>query len=83
MTLYFIPPMLVFTNMTSFYLPKKATALEQAISTEIRAMYTDGAMTALIQKYGADPAQFLKPTEAMAKARRGVDRPADWTPPTI
>ena len=69
--------------MTSFYLPKKATALEQAISAEIRTMYTNGELTALIQKYGADPAQFLKPTEAMAKARQGVDRPAGWTPPTI
>jgi polar amino acid transport system substrate-binding protein len=69
--------------MTSFYLPPQATALEAAISTEIRAMYTSGQMTALVTEYGAEPAQFLKPSPSMADSRRGVDRPADWNPPTI
>jgi polar amino acid transport system substrate-binding protein len=69
--------------MTSFYLPKQATALEKAFSQEIRKMYASGEMTTLAQKYGADPNQFLKPAPTMAKTRQGVDRPADWTPPSI
>lgn len=68
---------------TGFYLPKQDGDLERAISAEIRKMYASGELTTLVRKYGADPAQFLKPTPAMAKARQGVDRPADWAPPTI
>ncbi|MFF0016610.1 substrate-binding periplasmic protein [Streptomyces sp. NPDC005374] len=68
---------------TGFYLPRKATKLEQAISREIDAMYTNGEMTRLVTKYGGDPEQFLKPAADVASARRGVDRPAGWNPPTI
>ncbi|MFD9331881.1 substrate-binding periplasmic protein [Streptomyces sp. NPDC060065] len=68
---------------TGFYLPKKATKLEQAISAQIDAMYKNGEMAKLVEKYGGDPEQFLKPDAAVATARRGVDRPADWTPPSI
>jgi polar amino acid transport system substrate-binding protein len=69
--------------MTSFYLPKQAKKLEQAISEEIRKMYDSGELTKLIEKWGGDPEQFLKPAPEMAKSRQGVDRPADWTPPSI
>jgi polar amino acid transport system substrate-binding protein len=68
--------------MTSFYLPKQAPKLEAAISNEIRAMYESGEMAKLIEKYGGDPAQFLTPSPWMAAMRQGVDRPADWTPPS-
>jgi ABC-type amino acid transport substrate-binding protein len=67
----------------AFYLPKNATALEAAISAEIDKMYASGEMTQLVQKYGADPEQFLKPTPAMSESRQDVDRPADWTAPSI
>ncbi|MEV0289749.1 MULTISPECIES: transporter substrate-binding domain-containing protein [unclassified Kribbella] len=69
--------------MTSFYLPKQATALEKAISEQIRAMYASGELTKLIEKYGGAPDQFLKPAPEIAVTRRGVDRPADWQPPSI
>jgi ABC-type amino acid transport substrate-binding protein len=69
--------------MTAFYLPKQATALEKAISEQIRAMYGSGEMTKLIEKYGGAPDQFLKPAREIAATRRGVDRPADWQPPSI
>jgi len=69
--------------MTSFYLPKESPKLAAAISREIRAMYGNGELTALIRKYGGDPDEFLKPSPEMAATRRGVDRPADWTPPSI
>jgi polar amino acid transport system substrate-binding protein len=69
--------------MTSFYLPKESTKLADAISGEIRKMYASGELTTLIEKYGGDPEEFLKPADGMAETRRGVDRPADWTPPSI
>jgi polar amino acid transport system substrate-binding protein len=69
--------------MTGFYLPKQESKLNDAISAQIRAMYADGELTALIKKYGGDPAQFLKPSPSMAKQRQGVDRPAGWQPPSI
>ncbi|MDF2265267.1 transporter substrate-binding domain-containing protein [Streptomyces coacervatus] len=68
---------------TGFYLPKQATKLEKAISAQIDAMYTDGEMANLVKNYGGDPEQFLKPAADVATARRGVDRPQSWTPPSI
>ena len=68
---------------TGFYLPKQATKLEKAISAQIDLMYTNGELTKLIEKWGGDPQQFLVPASDIAASRRGVDRPADWTPPTI
>ncbi|MGW0759779.1 substrate-binding periplasmic protein [Streptomyces sp. NPDC002814] len=68
---------------TGFYLPQKANKLEKAISAEIDAMYQNGEMEKLVKKYGGDPEQFLKPAADVATARRGVDRPQDWTPPSI
>ncbi|MGW1617861.1 substrate-binding periplasmic protein [Streptomyces sp. NPDC002172] len=68
---------------TGFYLPKQEPKLEKAISTQIDAMYRNGELAKLIKKYGGDPEQFLRPSADMAAARRGVDRPADWAPPTI
>ncbi|MFF0161283.1 substrate-binding periplasmic protein [Streptomyces sp. NPDC005263] len=68
---------------TGFYLPKQDTKLEKAISAQIDAMYQNGEMATLVKKYGGDPEQFLKPAAEVATARRGVDRPSDWTPPSI
>ncbi|MGP4047310.1 substrate-binding periplasmic protein [Streptomyces sp. 2A115] len=68
---------------TGFYLPKKATKLEKAISAQIDAMYANGEMEKLVKKWGGDPEQFLKPSADVAAARQGVDRPQDWTPPSI
>lgn len=68
---------------TGFYLPKQATKLEKAISAQIDAMYANGELAKLVKKYGGDPEQFLKPSDGMAAARQGVDRPTGWTPPSI
>ena len=68
--------------MTSFYLPKESPKLEQAISAEIRKMYDSGEMTKLIEKYGGDPEEFLKPAPGLAETRQGVDLPAGRAPPT-
>jgi polar amino acid transport system substrate-binding protein len=69
--------------MTGFYLPKEAPKLAKAVSDQIDAMYKDGSLSALIAKWGGDPKQFLVPSPEMAAQRRGVDRPADWSPPSI
>ncbi|MBB3612519.1 transporter substrate-binding domain-containing protein [Rhizobium sp. BK602] len=69
--------------MTAFYLPKQAAKLEKAISVQIDAMYKDGSLAALVAKWGGDPKQFLTPSPDMAAQRRGIDRPADWAPPSI
>ena len=68
---------------TGFYLPRKDTALEQSISAQIDAMYKSGELSTLVKKYGGDPQQFLVPTADMTTDRRGVDRPATWTAPSI
>jgi ABC-type amino acid transport substrate-binding protein len=68
---------------TGFYLPKKDTALEQSISAQIDAMYKSGELSTLVEKYGGDPQQFLVPTADMTSDRRGADRPATWTAPSI
>ena len=68
--------------MTGFYLPKQEPKVEAALDAQIRAMYTSGEMSALITKYGGDPQQFLTPAPDFAAARQGVDRPANWTPPS-
>ncbi|MGI6852671.1 substrate-binding periplasmic protein [Mesorhizobium sp. 1B3] len=69
--------------MTGFYLPKEAPKLTKAVSDQINAMYKDGSLAALVTKWGGDPKQFLVPSPEMAAQRRGVDRPADWSPPSI
>jgi polar amino acid transport system substrate-binding protein len=69
--------------MTSFYIPKQEPKLEKAVSAEIRKMYANGEMAKLITKWGGDPQKFLKPAPEMAATRRGVDRPSNWTPPSI
>jgi ABC-type amino acid transport substrate-binding protein len=69
--------------MTAFYLPKQAPKLEAAISKEIRAMYESGELAELIEKYGGDPEQFLTASPWMGEMRQGVDRPADWAPPSL
>jgi polar amino acid transport system substrate-binding protein len=68
---------------TGFYIPKQAPKLERAISRELRAMYANGEMAKLIKKWGGDPAKFLTPSPSMAEARREVDRPSNWTPPSL
>lgn len=69
--------------MTGFYLPKSETKLEQALNTQIDAMYKDGTLISLVKKYGGDPAQFLQPASDMRAQRTAVDRAAGWKPPTV
>lgn len=67
----------------SFYLPKSATKLEQALNEQIDKLYQNGRLTAMITKWGGDPNQFCKPDPYLETLRPGVDRPAGWKLPTI
>ena len=69
--------------MTGYYLPKQETKLEQAVSAQLDAMYTNGELKKLITKWGGIPNQFLVPSAGMAAQRHSVDRPKSWKPPTI
>lgn len=69
--------------MTSFYVSRNGSRLEEAFSAEIRTMYASGELATLVAKWGGDPQQFLRPSPEMAKLRRGIDRPLDWQPPSI
>ena len=63
--------------MTSFYLPKQAPKLEQAISAEIRTMYASGEMAKLIDKWGGDPREVphaVAGDGGVAPGRRPPDR---------
>lgn len=69
--------------MTAFYVPKEEPKLEQAVTEQIDVMYKNGELAKLITKWGGDPKEFLIPSPEMAAQRRGVDRPQNWTPPSI
>jgi polar amino acid transport system substrate-binding protein len=67
----------------AFYVSKQAPKLTTALNTEIDKMYTNGKLAAMIKKWGGDPDQFCKPASYLVALRQGVDRPSDWTPPSI
>ena len=67
----------------AFYVAKEAPKLEKALDAEIDKMYQNGKLAAMITKWGGDPNAFCKPAPYLTSLRQGVDRPADWTPPTI
>jgi ABC-type amino acid transport substrate-binding protein len=67
----------------AWYLPKQEPKLEQAISAQIRKMYSNGEMAKIIAKYRGAPDQFLKPGAWISTSRQGTDRPQNWQAPSI
>jgi polar amino acid transport system substrate-binding protein len=67
----------------AFYVAKEAPKLEKALNAEINKMYANGKLAAMVKKWGGDPDSFCKPAPYLIKLRQGVDRPSDWTPPSI
>jgi polar amino acid transport system substrate-binding protein len=67
----------------AFYVAKQAPKLEQALNNEIDKMYKNGKLAAMVQKWGGDPDEFLKPAPYLTGLRPGVDRPTGWVLPTI
>jgi ABC-type amino acid transport substrate-binding protein len=67
----------------AFYVSKQAPKLTKALNDEIDKMYANGKLAAMVKKWGGDPDQFCKPAPYLVSLRQNVDRPADWTPPSI
>jgi ABC-type amino acid transport substrate-binding protein len=65
------------------YIPKQEPKLEAAMSAAIDEMYANGEMSALLTKWGVDPKVWLTPYATAASERIGVDRPANWAPPSL
>lgn len=71
-------------SQIAWYVSKSNAALAQKLSVAIRQMYKDGTLARVLQKYGANPQTWLVPPGGyIAKERQGVDRPANWQPPSI
>jgi polar amino acid transport system substrate-binding protein len=69
--------------MTGFYVAKSETALENALTQQIRSSYKDGTLSQLMSKWGADPKSFLSPLPLFTTQRVGVDRPQGWQAPSV
>ncbi|OLB78438.1 MAG: amino acid ABC transporter substrate-binding protein [Actinobacteria bacterium 13_2_20CM_2_71_6] len=67
----------------AFYVAKEGPKLEKALDAEIDEMYKNGKLAEMVKKWGGDPNAFCKPAAYLTSLRQGVDRPADWVPPTI
>ena len=67
----------------AFYVAKEAPKLEKAIDAEIDKMYQNGDLARMVTKWGGDPDEFCRPHLYLIPLRPGVDRPADWLPPSI
>ena len=69
--------------MDGWYLNSQEQKFEDALNMEIRKFYATGFLAEEIKKWGGNPEVMLKPHPSFAGDRRGVDRPADWTPPSL
>jgi polar amino acid transport system substrate-binding protein len=67
----------------AFYVAKEAPKLEKALDAEIDKMYLNGKLARMLTKWGGDPDWFCRPHLYQIALRPGVDRPADWLPPSI
>jgi ABC-type amino acid transport substrate-binding protein len=69
--------------MDAWYLNSQEQKFEDALNKEIRRFYSSGFAAEEIRKWGGNPDVMLKPHPSFAADRRGVDRSADWVPPSI
>jgi len=69
--------------MDGWYLNSQEQKFADALNKEIRKFYSSGYEAARVKAWGGNPAVMLKPDPSFAGDRRGVDRPTDWTPPSI
>lgn len=66
-----------------FYVSDQAEALEEALSKVVRQFYICGKLKKIVEEFGGDSEALLTPQPLFGEQRHGVDRPADWEPPTI
>jgi polar amino acid transport system substrate-binding protein len=69
--------------MDGWYLSPQGQKLEDALNKEIRKFYSSGYEAARVKAWGGNPRVMLTPDPSFTGDRRGVDRPADWTPPSV
>jgi ABC-type amino acid transport substrate-binding protein len=69
--------------MDGWYLNAREQRLADALNKEIKKFYANGFEASRVRAWGGNPAVMLKPDPSFDADRRGVDRPADWTPPSI
>ncbi len=69
--------------MDGWYLNAQEQKFEDALNKEIRKFYSNGFEAKEVKAWGGNPDVMLKPDPSFMTDRRGVDRPADWTPPSI
>jgi polar amino acid transport system substrate-binding protein len=70
-------------SMSGWYLNSKLTSLRDELNKQILTFYKDGTEAEIVKRWGGDPAALLKPTPDFKGQRAKVDRPADWTPPSV
>jgi polar amino acid transport system substrate-binding protein len=70
-------------NQEVFFMNKGEGALEKAMNTQIQLMWENKSIENALTAFGVqNPVPYLTPTSAVLN-RRGVDRPASWTPPSL
>jgi ABC-type amino acid transport substrate-binding protein len=70
-------------NQEVFFMNKGETALEKAMNAQIQQMWENKSIETFLEAFGVkNPVPYLTPTSAVLN-RRGVDRPSDWTPPSL
>lgn len=69
--------------MDGWYVNSSEKKLVDALNTELKKFYANGFEADRVKAWGGNPDVMLKPDPSFAADRRGVDRPADWSPPSI
>ncbi|HUN99024.1 MAG TPA: ABC transporter substrate-binding protein [Bradyrhizobium sp.] len=68
--------------VNTYLLCKQDTDLEKQISLILDQMWKNGEMLRLVEKWGGD-SSYLKAFPYMTTMRAGVDRPKNWTSPSL
>jgi polar amino acid transport system substrate-binding protein len=70
-------------NQEVFFMNKGESVLEKAMNAQIQLMWENKSIETHLTAFGVkNPVPYLTPTSAVLN-RRGVDRPASWTPPSL
>ena len=69
--------------MDAWYVNAQEQKLVDALNLEIHKFYGNGFLVQEVKAWGGNPQVMLKPDPSFTTDRRGVDRRADWTPPSI
>lgn len=71
-----------FPRPGGFYINNKNKGLERATTSVLRDFYNDGTTRAYLEKWGVENVDKWLTPSANVVDRIGVDRPANWIPPS-